>query len=142
MNINIINNTDLPNPKYSNEGDVGMDLRADILEPITLQPFERALISTGICIELPEGYEGQVRGRSGLAIKHGIGIVNGLGTIDPNYKDEIGVILINLGNEPFTINRADRIAQLVINKFEKVELINVECLNGSNRGGGFGSTGR
>lgn len=141
MKLRIVNGTDLPSPKYSNDGDVGMDLRANIDHPVTLLPLQRMLIPTGISIELPKGYEGQVRGRSGLAVKYGIGIVNGVGTIDPNYKNDIGVILINLGQEPFQINRGDRIAQLVISKFEKAELVEVEKLNGEDRGGGYGTTG-
>jgi len=132
---------DLELPSYKTGGAVGLDLRACIDEPITLKPFEIALIPTGFAIEIPEGYEGQIRPRSGLALK-GITVVNSPGTIDQDYRGEIKVILINLGKENFTIHRGDRIAQLVITPIQKVELIEVEELSETERGDcGFGSTG-
>lgn len=119
-----------------------MDLRADVSEPVTLQPLERTLISTGLFIELPSGYEAQIRPRSGLAIKQGITCLNTPGTIDSDYRGEIKVILINLSNEPQTLNHGDRIAQMIIGKVEKAELILVNELNETKRGeGGFGHTG-
>lgn len=140
--VKIINTTEFQNPQYKTSGSVGMDLKANIDSPITLEPMDRVLIPTGISIELPYGYEAQVRGRSGLGLNHGIGIVNGIGTIDFDYRSDIGVMLINFGTEPFTINRGDRIAQLVINKVELIEWDNVLVLGESDRGhGGFGHTG-
>ena len=140
--VKIINNTDFLNPQYKTSGSVGMDLKANITEPIVLEPLDRVLIPTGLAIELPYGYEAQVRGRSGLALHHGIGIVNGIGTIDFDYRSDIGVMLINFGKEPFIINRGDRIAQLVINKVELIEWDDVLVLGDSERGdGGYGHTG-
>ena len=119
-----------------------MDLYANIDKPITIKPMERVLIPTGLYISIPVGYEAQVRARSGLAIKHGITLANGIGTIDSDYRGEIGVILINLGQEAYTINRGDRIAQLVIVKYERVEFELVSDLDSTERGeGGFGHTG-
>ena len=119
-----------------------MDLRAFIETPITLQPLERAIIKTGLFIELPIGYEAQVRPRSGLAAKKGITVLNAPGTIDADYRGEVGVILINLSQEPFTIENSERIAQLVVAKHERAEWIEVEVLSETSRGeGGFGSTG-
>ena len=119
-----------------------MDLRANIEEAITLLPLERKLVPTGLFIQLPEGYEAQVRPRSGLALKHGISVCNTPGTIDAGYRNEIGVVLINLSNEPFVVNPGDRIAQMVFKKYEKAELIQVESLDMTNdRGGGYGHSG-
>lgn len=140
--IKIINKSKNDLPKYNHKGDSGMDLRANLEGTIRLLPRRRLLVPTGIQIELPKGYEAQVRGRSGLAIKHGIGIVNGIGTIDSNYRGDIGVILINHGNEVFKIKNGDRIAQLVISKVENVEWEEVEILEETKRGeNGYGSTG-
>lgn len=129
-------------PGYATENSAGMDLHACIPEPIRLKPFERTLIPTGISIELPEGYEAQVRPRSGLAIKHGITVLNTPGTIDADYRGEIGVILINLGQQDFVIEPNMRIAQLVITPVTQAQLVEVEQLSNTVRGeGGFGSTG-
>lgn len=129
-------------PTYETEGSAGMDLRAKLDEPVVLKPGQRKLIGTGVSIELPVGYEAQIRGRSGLAAKKGIGLVNGIGTIDSDYRGEIGVILINWGEEDFIINNNDRIAQMVIAKYERVEWEPVTCLTETKRGdGGFGHTG-
>mgnify|MGYP000014697227 CR=1 FL=1 len=134
---------DLPLPSYQTDGSAGVDLFAAVKEPITLQPGERALIPTGIRIALPPGYEAQVRPRSGLAIRHGISMVNAPGTIDSDYRGEVQVILINLGQEPFTIRRGERIAQMVIAPVMRVEWEVVEKLPPTARGdGGFGHTGR
>lgn len=132
----------LPLPEYGTAHAAGMDLHAAINDPITLQPLQRELIPVGLAMEIPEGYELQIRGRSGLARKNGIGLVNGIGTIDADYRGEIGVILINLSNEPFTIERGTRIAQGVFNKFEQIQWEPVAELSETARGaGGFGSTG-
>lgn len=129
-------------PSYATDGASGMDLRAFIDEPITLKPMERSLIPTGLFVQIPEGYEGQVRARSGLAIKHGIGLVNSIGTIDSDYRGELKIPMINFGNESFTINSGDRVAQLVIAAYERVEPIIVSVLDETDRGeGGFGHTG-
>ena len=129
-------------PAYATDGASGMDLRAFIDEPVILQPMERRLIPTGLFVQIPEGYEGQVRARSGLAIKHGIGLVNSIGTIDSDYRGELKIPMINFGNESFTINRGDRVAQLVIAAYERVEPIIVSVLDETDRGeGGFGHTG-
>jgi len=142
MNIRIVNQSPYTLPHYETLASAGMDLRAHTNEPITLQPLERGLIKTGLFIELPVGVEAQVRPRSGLALKKGITVLNAPGTIDADYRGEIGVILINLSNEPFTINAGDRIAQLVIAKHERAEWKEVESLTETERGaGGFGSTG-
>ncbi len=142
MKINIINKSQHALPKYETEASAGMDLRANITEPIVLKPLDRVLVKTGLFIELPIGYEAQVRPRSGLAIKKGITVLNSPGTIDADYRGEIGVILINLSNEDFVIENGERIAQLVIAKYEQVELIEVNELTETSRGaGGFGSTG-
>ncbi len=143
MKIKIVNKSNNPLPSYSTELSAGVDLRAFLETPMTLKPLERALIPTGLYIELPQGYEAQVRPRSGLAIKHGITVLNSPGTIDADYRGEIKVILINLSNEPFTINNGDRIAQMVIAKHETAQWIEVEQLTETQRGeGGFGSTGK
>ncbi len=129
-------------PTYATDGASGMDLRAFIDEPVILQPMERRLIPTGLFVQIPEGYEGQVRARSGLAIKHGIGLINSIGTIDSDYRGELKIPVINFGNESFTINNGDRVAQLVIASYERVTPIIVTELDETDRGeGGFGHTG-
>ncbi|MDA8189807.1 MAG: dUTP diphosphatase [Dehalococcoidales bacterium] len=133
---------DLPLPCYASEGAVGLDLHAALGEELVLQPLERALVPTGIAVAIPRGYEAQVRPRSGLAIKHGVTMLNSPGTIDPDYRGEIAVIVINLGSGPFKINRGDRIAQLVVAPVCRVEWAPVESLGETVRGaGGFGHTG-
>ena len=129
-------------PAYETEGAAGMDLRAALAEPRTLQPGERALVPTGIAIALSPGTEAQVRPRSGLAVRHGITVLNSPGTVDCDYRGELQVPLINLGHEPFEIARGDRIAQMVVARYERVEIETVEQLDDTERGGdGFGSTG-
>ncbi len=143
MKIRIINNSRHPLPSYSTPLSAGMDLRASLDAPITLQPLQRCLVPTGLRIALPEGYEAQVRPRSGLALKNGVTVLNTPGTIDADYRGDVGVILINLGSEPFVINDGERIAQMVIAKHEQPELIEVELLDETERGeGGFGHTGK
>lgn len=143
MIVKIVNKSQNPLPKYGTEYSAGMDLMANIDEPITLAPLERKLIPTGVYIELPENTEAQIRPRSGLAWKHGITVLNTPGTIDADYRGEIRVILINLTNEEYTINNGDRIAQMVIANYIKAELKEVKLLNDSVRGdGGFGHTGK
>lgn len=135
---------DLPLPAYHSAAAAGMDLTAavEIRKPVTLKPGARALIPTGIILQLPEGYEAQVRPRSGLALKHGVTVLNSPGTIDADYRGEIGVILINLGQEPFEVRRGERIAQLIIAPVTRAELREVQIVNETTRGqGGFGSTG-
>ena len=130
-------------PKYETEGAAGMDLRAFLEAPMVIEPGKRALVSTGLRIELPAGYEAQVRARSGLAAKHGIGLVNGIGTIDSDYRGEIKICLINWGDSPFTINNGDRIAQLVIAAYVRAAVEVCDTLSDTERGpGGFGHTGR
>ena len=142
MKINIVNKSNNPLPGYSTDHSAGMDLRAYLDKPKTLKPLERALIPTGLFIELPVGFEAQVRPRSGLALKKGISVLNTPGTIDADYRGEIGVILINLSNEEVTIESGERICQMVIARHEQAELFQVEVLNETERGaGGFGSTG-
>lgn len=142
MKVKVINKSNNPLPEYSTPQSAGMDLRANIEDSIDIDPLCRVLIPTGIYIELPEGYEAQVRPRSGLALKHGITVLNSPGTIDADYRGEICVILINLSNIPFTIKPCERIAQLVFSKYEKAELVEVEEINNTERGeGGFGHTG-
>jgi len=142
MKVRIINKSDHPLPQYETIASAGMDLRANVLEPATIKPLERAIVRTGLFIELPIGYEAQVRPRSGLAAKKGITVLNSPGTIDADYRGEIGVILVNLSNENFTIENGERIAQLVIAKHERAAWEEVETLEETNRGaGGFGSTG-
>lgn len=141
MNIKIINKSKHPLPKYQTELSAGMDLYANIDEILTLKPLERKLIPTGLFLELPAGYEAQVRPRSGLALKNGITVLNAPGTIDADYRGEVGVILINLSSEDFIINDGDRIAQMVIARHETAEWQEVTELTDSRRGsGGFGST--
>ena len=140
--VKIINKSSHPLPSYQTSQSAGMDLRANNPEPIVLKPLMRAIVPTGLFIELPEGYEAQIRPRSGLAAKKGIGLVNSPGTIDADYRGEIGVIVVNLSNEDFTIENGERIAQMVIAKHEVANWQEVESLNESDRGsGGFGSTG-
>lgn len=142
LKVNIVNKSNNPLPKYETDGAAGMDLRADIKEAIVLKPLERKLIPTGIHISLPKGYEAQVRARSGLAIKHGITCLNGIGTVDEDFRGNIGAILVNFSSEDFTINPGDRIAQLVIQKYEKVEWTSVEELDDTERGErGYGHSG-
>lgn len=140
MNIRIITKSGIL-PAYETEGSAGMDLKAYLDAPVTLAPMERALIPTGLYLEIPQGYEAQVRARSGLAVKHGIGLVNGIGTIDSDYRGEVKVALINWGSEPFIIDNGDRIAQLVIAAYERVSWEKTETLEETERGaGGFGHT--
>lgn len=142
MTIEIINKSKHPLPKYQTEQSAGMDLYANLDEPITLGSLERKIIPTGLFIALPKGYEAQIRPRSGLAAKHGITCLNSPGTIDADYRGEIGVILANLSKEPFTINDGERIAQMVIAKHETATWQEVEILDETERGaGGFGSSG-
>lgn len=142
MNIKIINRSQHDLPSYETIASAGMDLRANISESIVLKPLDRVIVKTGLFIELPIGYEAQVRPRSGLAAKKGITVLNSPGTVDADYRGEIGVILVNLSNEAFTIENGERIAQLVIAKHERAEWITVETLSETSRGeGGFGSTG-
>ena len=141
MKIKIINKSQHPLPKYQTALSAGMDLYANLDESITLKSLERKLIPTGLFLELPEGYEAQVRPRSGLSIKNGISVLNAPGTIDADYRGEIGVILVNLSAEDFSINNGDRIAQMVIAKYETAEWQEVAEINETERGaGGFGST--
>ncbi len=141
--INIINLSNNPLPAYATEGSSGMDLRAFVETEITLQPLQRRLIPTGLFIELPQGFEAQVRPRSGLAIKQGITCLNSPGTVDSDYRGELKVVLINLSNEPQVVHRGDRIAQLVIQKVEQVILAEVQEIASTTRGeGGFGHTGK
>ncbi len=143
MQIKIVNKSPYDNPFYATEGAAGMDLKAHIESPITLAPLERTLVKTGLFIELPMGYEAQIRPRSGLAYKKGISIPNAPGTIDCDYRGEIGVILVNLSNESVVIEPGERVAQMVIAKYEKIEWNNVDVLSESDRGaGGYGSTGK
>lgn len=142
LKINAINRGRQPMPTYATSQSAGMDLRANLEEPVVLHPMERRLIPTGLYIALPEGYEAQVRPRSGLALKHGLTVLNAPGTIDADYRGEIGVVLINFSQEDFTINDGERIAQLVVARYEQVEFSLVETLDETERGeGGYGHTG-
>lgn len=142
MKVKIVNKSAFDVPEYATLQAAGLDLRANISEPVILKPLERKLVPTGLFIELPDGCEAQIRPRSGLAIKSGISLVNTPGTIDPDYRGEIGVILINLSNVEFVLNPGERIAQMVVCRFERVEWESVDDLSVSQRGdGGFGSTG-
>lgn len=142
MNIKIINKSNHELPNYETVASAGMDLRANIPESVTLQPLERTIIKTGLFIELPIGYEAQVRPRSGLAAKKGITVLNAPGTVDADYRGEIGVILVNLSNSTYVIENGERIAQLVIARHERAEWQEVDLLSDTSRGaGGFGSTG-
>jgi len=143
MEIKIVNKSTHALPHYGTEASAGVDLRANITDPITLKPLERTLVKTGLFIELPVGYEAQVRPRSGLAYKHGLTVLNTPGTIDADYRGEIGVILVNVSNENFTIENGERVAQMVIAKHEQAEWMLVQELSVTDRGaGGFGSTGK
>lgn len=143
MKVQIINKSHHPLPTYATTQSAGMDIRANLSEPVELKPLERKLIPTGLYIALPDGYEAQMRPRSGLAIKHGITLLNTPGTIDADYRGEIGVILVNLSNEPFVINDGERICQMVIASYQQVEWEAVEVLDDTERGaGGFGHTGK
>jgi len=136
------NNPDLPLPSYQSDGSSGLDLRAGVAKEVTLQPGDIKLIPTGLSISIPEGYEAQIRPRSGLALRYGLGLVNSPGTIDADYRGEVGVIAINWGNKPLTIRRGERIAQIVINKVSRVRVEEVDELDPTKRGkGGFGHSG-
>ncbi len=135
-------NTGLPLPSYESEGSSGMDIRASVRETVLLEPGEIRLIPTGLAVSIPRGYEGQIRPRSGLALQYGIGMVNSPGTIDSDYRGEIGIIVINWGQKPFSIRRGDRIAQLIITRVYRVHVIEVDDLDSTQRGeGGFGHSG-
>lgn len=143
MEVKILNKSPFKLPEYATEHSAGMDMRANIKETIQIKPLERIMVPTGIHIQLPDGYEAQIRPRSGLAAKHGIGIVNSPGTIDADYRGEIKIILVNLSNEIFELNPGERIAQMVIARYEKALWKECDTLDESDRGeGGFGSTGR
>lgn len=142
IDIKVVNKGHHPLPQYATSQSAGMDLRANLDNPVVLQPLERRLIPTGIYIALPEGYEAQVRPRSGLALKKGITVLNAPGTIDADYRGEVGVVLINLSQEPFTVNDGERIAQVVFARYEQGNLVPVEVLDETERGaGGYGHTG-
>jgi dUTP pyrophosphatase len=142
IKVNVVNESELALPVYETKYAAGLDLRANIDDPITLNPLERALVPTGLKIEIPVGYEAQVRPRSGLAAKHGITVLNAPGTIDADYRGEVKVILVNLSNDPFVINHGERVAQMVFAKVERAELIPSLFLSETDRGeGGFGHTG-
>lgn len=142
MKVKVINQSAFALPQYETASSAGMDLRANIEEAVSIKPLDRALIKTGLFMEIPQGYEAQVRPRSGLALKKGLTVLNSPGTIDADYRGEIGVILVNLSHETVNIEPGERIAQLVFAKVEQAELTNVETLNKTERGtGGFGSTG-
>lgn len=142
VQIKVVNKGNQPLPKYQTSQSAGMDLRANIDAPVLIKPLDRKLIPTGLHIALPEGYEAQIRPRSGLTIKKGITIINTPGTIDPDYRGDVGVILVNISNEDFVVQPGDRIAQMVINKFEQAEFKVVEELDETERGeGGYGHTG-
>ncbi len=143
MKVKIINKSHHQLPQYATPQSAGVDLRANLSEPVTLQPLQRALIPTGLFISLPVGYEAQVRPRSGLAIKKGITVLNSPGTIDADYRGEICIILVNLSNEPFVLNDGERVAQMVIARHEQAEWVEVETLDETERGaGGFGHSGK
>jgi|TARA_B110000196_G_C21147434_1_gene667449 dUTP pyrophosphatase len=142
MKVKIVNKSSHKIPEYSTTQSSGMDLRANLTEPVILKSNERGLFKTGLFLEIPDGYEAQVRPRSGLALKKGITVLNSPGTIDADYRGEIGIILINLSQEDFIVNNGERIAQLVFSSYSKADLLQVEGLEESTRGvGGFGSTG-
>jgi dUTP pyrophosphatase len=143
VEIKIVNTSDNPTPEYATEGSAGMDLRAWLPEPVILNPMERKLIPTGLFLEIPEGYEVQIRPRSGMAIHHGITCLNSPGTVDSDYRGEIKIILVNLSAEPHAINSGERIAQMIVSKFEKAILKTVNQVQSTARGtGGFGHTGK
>ena len=140
--IRLQDDNDVPLPSYESEGSSGMDIRANVKEPVVLNPGEIRLIPTGFAVSVPLGYEAQVRPRSGLALKHGIGLVNSPGTIDSDYRGEVGIILTNWGSESFPIRRGDRIAQMIISKVYKADFVVTDTLDETSRGqGGFGHTG-
>lgn len=142
LKVKIVNNSQWPDPAYATPCSAGMDLRADITEPIVIQPLERVLVPTGISIELPVGYEAQIRPRSGLATKKGITVINSPGTVDADFRGELKTSLVNLSSEPFTLVPGERIAQMVVAAHERVEWEDVEVLSETQRGaGGWGSTG-
>lgn len=142
IKIKVVNRGHQPLPQYATPQSAGLDLRANISEPVVLRPMERRLIPTGLYIALPEGYEAQVRPRSGLALKHGITVLNSPGTVDADYRGELGVLLINLSTEDFTVNDGERIAQMVVTRCEQGEFVAVEELDATERGtGGYGHTG-
>jgi len=142
MKVNIVNKSNNKLPEYSTPHSSGMDLRANLIEPLFLKSYERILVKTGLFVEIPPGYEAQVRPRSGLALKNGITVLNSPGTIDADYRGEIGVILVNLSKEDFKITHGERIAQLVFSAYSKVDFVKVKSLDESARGiGGFGSSG-
>lgn len=143
MKVKVINRSAYDLPQYETAQAAGLDVRADLRESLVLGPLERTLVPTGLYVEIPEGYEIQVRPRSGLAARHGISLVNAPGTIDPDYRGEIKVIVVNLSNEPFELRPGERIAQLVVARFERIEWEAADSLTPTDRGeGGFGSTGR
>lgn len=143
MKVKIVNRSAWPAPAYATIQSAGMDLKANIEEPVTIAPLQRVMVPTGLSIALPEGTEAQIRPRSGLAAKHGVTVLNSPGTIDADYRGEIKVILVNLSDTPFIVNPGERIAQMVIARYEHVEWDEVETIDGTDRGeGGFGSTGR
>ena len=143
MQIKIINRSKNENPTYATEGASGFDLRANLEEDLLIKPMERLAVPTGIFIEIPLGYEGQIRARSGMSLKHGITMANGVGTIDSDYRGELKVIVVNLSNEAYTIEPNERIGQFVLNKVEQIEFVEVEELESTERGeGGFGHTGK
>ena len=143
VKVKVVKETGVQLPKYESKGAAGLDVRANIVEPITLKSLERKLIPTGLKVSIPEGYEIQVRPRSGMALKHGITMLNSPGTIDSDYRGDIGLIIVNLSNEEYTIQPQERLGQLVLNKIEQIEWEEVETLDTTERGaGGFGSTGK
>lgn len=140
--VKVINKGHQPLPAYATEMSAGMDLRANLEEPVTLQPMERKLIPTGLYIALPVGHEAQIRPRSGLALKHGVTVLNTPGTVDADYRGEVKVLLVNLSDVPFVVNDGERIAQMIVTKYEQVEFVEVEQLDETERGaGGYGHTG-
>ena len=142
ITVRVVNKSGNELPRYSTPDSAGMDLRASLSEPVTLAPMQRALIPTGIYIALPQGYECQIRPRSGLALKHGVTVLNSPGTIDADYRGEIGVILVNLSDKPFVVNNGERICQMVVARYDRVAWQQVETLDETERGaGGFGHTG-
>ena len=143
MKVKIVNKSRFALPEYQTPLSAGLDIRANLDESVTLQPLERAMIPTGLYVELPEGCEMQIRPRSGLAAKHGVTVLNSPGTIDADYRGEIKVILVNLSNTPFTIEAGERIAQMIVARYEQIEWVAAEELSSTERGaGGFGSTGK
>ncbi|MGL5016280.1 MAG: dUTP diphosphatase [Bacteroidales bacterium] len=143
MKLNVINRSKHTLPSYATESSAGLDIRANLDAPVVIKPLERVLIPTGLFLEIPVGYEVQIRPRSGLAFKHGITVLNSPGTIDADYRGEVGILLVNLSSEEFVIQDGERVAQMVVASYEKVDLISVEVLSTTDRGaGGFGHTGK